>query len=85
MAQGVLRPTASSRRAEVLAKHDENYMPQEVADALKQAGYWNEQRRQRGKAAMIAELGHFALVLALGWRSSRARCRSGARRAATRR
>ncbi|MCW8934421.1 MAG: cytochrome c maturation protein CcmE [Gammaproteobacteria bacterium] len=27
---------------EVLAKHDENYMPPEVADALKKSGKWNE-------------------------------------------
>jgi len=26
--------------ASVLAKHDENYMPPEVADALKESGYW---------------------------------------------
>lgn len=26
--------------AEVLAKHDENYMPKEVADALKEQGFW---------------------------------------------
>ena len=26
--------------SEVLAKHDENYMPPEVADALKESGYW---------------------------------------------
>lgn len=26
--------------AEVLAKHDENYMPKEVADALKESGQW---------------------------------------------
>lgn len=25
----------------VLAKHDENYMPREVADALKRQGHWN--------------------------------------------
>ena len=25
---------------EVLAKHDENYMPREVADALKKSGQW---------------------------------------------
>ncbi|MBN8543428.1 MAG: cytochrome c maturation protein CcmE [Alphaproteobacteria bacterium] len=25
---------------EILAKHDENYMPKEVADALKQSGQW---------------------------------------------
>ncbi|MEQ8320221.1 MAG: cytochrome c maturation protein CcmE [Rhodospirillales bacterium] len=27
---------------EVLAKHDENYMPPEVADALKKSGKWKE-------------------------------------------
>ena len=27
---------------EVLAKHDENYMPPEVADAIKRAGQWRE-------------------------------------------
>ncbi|MEW5729212.1 MAG: cytochrome c maturation protein CcmE [Pseudomonadota bacterium] len=26
--------------AEVLAKHDENYMPKEVADSLKKTGHW---------------------------------------------
>ena len=26
----------------VLAKHDENYMPKEVADALKEKGVWQE-------------------------------------------
>lgn len=28
---------------EVLAKHDENYMPKEVADALKKSGQWQEE------------------------------------------
>ncbi|MEM1383255.1 MAG: cytochrome c maturation protein CcmE [Pseudomonadota bacterium] len=28
---------------EVLAKHDENYMPKEVADALKEQGHWQEE------------------------------------------
>ena len=26
----------------VLAKHDENYMPPEVAEALKESGYWQD-------------------------------------------
>ena len=30
---------------EVLAKHDENYMPKEVADALKEAGHWQEEEQ----------------------------------------
>ena len=28
--------------SEVLAKHDENYMPKEVVDALKESGQWQE-------------------------------------------
>lgn len=40
VAQGALRADGRFEAAEVLAKHDENYMPKEVADALKQAGYW---------------------------------------------
>lgn len=27
----------------VLAKHDENYMPKEVADSLKEQGYWQDE------------------------------------------
>lgn len=27
----------------VLAKHDENYMPKEIADALKEKGLWNDE------------------------------------------
>jgi len=30
------------RAATVLAKHDENYMPREVVDALKRSGHWQE-------------------------------------------
>jgi cytochrome c-type biogenesis protein CcmE len=30
---------------EVLAKHDETYMPREVADALKKAGHWQEGKK----------------------------------------
>jgi cytochrome c-type biogenesis protein CcmE len=47
VAQGILRSDGTFEAAEVLAKHDENYMPKEVADALKQAGYW--QREGEGK------------------------------------
>jgi len=35
----------------VLAKHDENYMPREVADALKKAGRWQEGSGKGGAAA----------------------------------
>jgi cytochrome c-type biogenesis protein CcmE len=40
VAQGVLGEDGVFTASEVIAKHDENYMPPEVADALKQAGVW---------------------------------------------
>jgi cytochrome c-type biogenesis protein CcmE len=40
VAQGTLGEDGVFTASEVLAKHDENYMPPEVADALKQAGVW---------------------------------------------
>jgi len=38
--QGVLGSDGTFRAREVLARHDENYMPPEVADALKRSGHW---------------------------------------------
>ena len=38
---GTLRPDGTFRASEVLAKHDETYMPTDVADALKKAGMWD--------------------------------------------
>ena len=38
---GVLQPDGTFKAAEVLAKHDETYMPKDVADALKATGRWN--------------------------------------------
>jgi cytochrome c-type biogenesis protein CcmE len=38
---GSMQPDGSFRASEVLAKHDETYMPKEVADALKKAGHWD--------------------------------------------
>ena len=38
VAEGRLRPDGLFEAREVLAKHDEKYMPPEVADALKRAG-----------------------------------------------
>ncbi len=37
---GRLLPDGSFRATEVLARHDETYMPPEVADALQRAGHW---------------------------------------------
>ncbi len=42
VAEGVMGGDGLFRADTVLAKHDENYMPKEVADALKQQGVWRE-------------------------------------------
>jgi cytochrome c-type biogenesis protein CcmE len=42
VAEGVLRRDGSFLASNVLAKHDEKYMPPEVADALKRSGHWQE-------------------------------------------
>ncbi|MGI9418105.1 MAG: cytochrome c maturation protein CcmE [Geminicoccaceae bacterium] len=42
VAQGRIGDDGTFVASEVLAKHDENYMPAEVAESLKQAGMWNE-------------------------------------------
>ena len=41
VALGTLAPDGTFRASEVLAKHDETYMPKDVADALKRTGHWN--------------------------------------------
>jgi cytochrome c-type biogenesis protein CcmE len=42
VAQGTLAADGGFRANEVLAKHDETYMPPEVAEALKKSGRWKE-------------------------------------------
>ena len=42
VAEGTLGPDGVFVAAEVLAKHDEKYMPKEVVDALKKSGRWQE-------------------------------------------
>jgi cytochrome c-type biogenesis protein CcmE len=46
VAQGQLGADGMFHAREVLAKHDENYMPPEVAEALKKSGRWQEQMGQ---------------------------------------
>ena len=41
--EGTLLPNGVFKADTVLAKHDENYMPKEVADALKEQGVWQGQ------------------------------------------
>jgi cytochrome c-type biogenesis protein CcmE len=50
VAQGHLADDGVFVASEVLAKHDENYMPPEVADALKQAGVWRHGEAEQGGA-----------------------------------
>ena len=39
-ASGKLGAAGVVRASEILARHDENYMPPEVAEALKRSGHW---------------------------------------------
>jgi cytochrome c-type biogenesis protein CcmE len=50
VAQGRLAEDGVFVASEVLAKHDESYMPPEVADALKQAGVWRDGAAAAGGA-----------------------------------
>jgi cytochrome c-type biogenesis protein CcmE len=40
--EGALDQAGTFKADSVLAKHDENYMPREVADRLKQQGHWKD-------------------------------------------
>ncbi|MDR3440210.1 cytochrome c maturation protein CcmE [Telmatospirillum sp.] len=45
--EGKLDQQGLFHASEVLAKHDENYMPKEVADALKKSGQWQEEGKKQ--------------------------------------
>jgi cytochrome c-type biogenesis protein CcmE len=53
--EGALDTAGVFRADTVLAKHDETYMPKEVADSLKKQGHWKEDYEKKagiaGKAA----------------------------------
>ncbi len=51
LVQGMLGADGVFRADQVLAKHDENYMPPEVAEALEKAGYSPADYRQAPEAA----------------------------------
>ena len=44
VALGTLTPDGQFAAQEVLAKHDETYMPKEVAEALKKSGHWRPEQ-----------------------------------------
>ena len=48
VAEGKLDPAGRFYADFVLAKHDENYMPPEVAKALKEQGVWNDGKAKSG-------------------------------------
>jgi len=54
VAEGALDPNGSFKADSILAKHDETYMPKEVADALKRSGHWKD---DYGAAAGTAAAG----------------------------
>ena len=57
VALAAVAPDGSFRASEVLAKHDENYMPKEVVDALKKTGHWNPAAGPPPTAAMWDGIG----------------------------
>jgi cytochrome c-type biogenesis protein CcmE len=52
VAEGALDAGGTFKADSILAKHDETYMPKEVADALKRSGHWKDDYgRQAGASA----------------------------------
>lgn len=47
VAEGIIGAKGELQAQTILAKHDENYMPKEVVDALKASGHWEEQYKQK--------------------------------------
>jgi cytochrome c-type biogenesis protein CcmE len=54
VAEGTLDPGGTFRADSVLAKHDETYMPKEVADALKKQGHWKADYEKKANAPSVA-------------------------------
>jgi cytochrome c-type biogenesis protein CcmE len=52
VAEGALDASGTFRAETVLAKHDENYMPKDVADALKKQGHWKDDYDSKLAAGM---------------------------------
>src|SRR5438045_700998 len=53
IAEGALDGAGLFKADTVLAKHDETYMPREVADALKQQGHWKDDYGAKPAAASV--------------------------------
>jgi cytochrome c-type biogenesis protein CcmE len=48
--EGILESPGVFRADTVLAKHDETYMPREVADALRRQGHWQGEEKRPQQA-----------------------------------
>ena len=55
VAEGVLDGSGVFDADTILAKHDETYMPKEVAEALKKSGHWKDDYAQRAALPVGAE------------------------------
>ena len=51
VAEGALDETGALVASQILAKHDEKYMPPEVVAALKKSGQWRENEAASANAA----------------------------------
>lgn len=51
VAEGALDAKGTFKANSILAKHDETYMPKEVADALKRSGHWKDDYGPRAGAS----------------------------------
>jgi cytochrome c-type biogenesis protein CcmE len=52
VAEGTLDGAGVFKADNVLAKHDETYMPKEVADALKKQGHWKDEYASKSGAVL---------------------------------
>src|SRR5215468_2786849 len=52
VAEGALDGSGVFKADNVLAKHDETYMPKEVADALKKQGHWKDEYDSKKSSAI---------------------------------
>lgn len=55
VAEGMLDGSGVFKADNVLAKHDETYMPKEVADALKKQGHWKDEYEGKGGKSSAAQ------------------------------
>jgi cytochrome c-type biogenesis protein CcmE len=53
VAEGTLDGAGVFKADNVLAKHDETYMPKEVADALKKQGHWKDEYENTKSGAVL--------------------------------